>query len=77
MVSVKKSWHLQMPIEYNASGDVIHWLEGERNFSTREDAEFALVSLTRIMAACGFNIDFNLVEENPYAEEFIQNKKNV
>lgn len=71
------TWHLQMPLEYDREGKVIHWVEGSRNFSTREDAEFALVSLTRVMAACGFNIDFNLVQENPYAEEFIQNKKDL
>ena len=67
------TWHLQMPLEYDREGKVIHWVEGSRNFSTREDAEFALVSLTRVMAACGFN----LVQENPYAEEFIQNKKDL
>ena len=66
------TWHLQMPLEYDRDGKVIHWIEG-----TRETAEFALVSLIRTMEACGFNIDFNLVQENPYAEEFIQNKKNM
>lgn len=71
------TWHLQMPLEYDREGKVTHWIEGSRNFSTRETAEFALVSLIRTMEACGFNVDFNLVQENPYAEEFIQNKKNM
>ena len=61
MVSVKESWHLQMPIEYNARGDVIHWLEGERNFSSRESAEFAMLTAERTMKNCGFDITFNLV----------------
>lgn len=66
-----------MPLEYDREGKVIHWIEGSRNFSTREAAEFALISAKRTMDACGFAVDFNLVQENPYAEEFIQNKKNM
>ena len=70
------NWNLLMTIEYNEKNDAFPYIKGH-SFSSREAAEFALVSAKRIMEACGFNVDFNLVQENPYAEEFIQNKKNM
>lgn len=67
---IRKRWRLQMPILYDEDFNVLERLESERYFTTREEAEMALTSASRIMTACGFNVDFNLIEESPYAEEF-------
>ena len=64
MVLVKEKWRLRMSIKFGTNNESIRYTNGTRIFSTREEAEFAMLTAERTMKNCGFDVGFSLVQEN-------------
>ena len=64
MVLVKEKWRLRMSIKFGTNNESVRYTNGTRTFSTREEAEFAMLTAERTMKNCGFNVLFSLIQEN-------------
>lgn len=59
---MKSKFHINQVIEWDENDSMCHWIEGEREFDTREEAEAALILLRRVAEVAGLKVSYSLAE---------------
>lgn len=65
---MKSKFHINQVIEWDENDSMCHWIEGEREFDTREEAEVVLISLRKVAEVAGLKVSYSLAERL-YLEE--------